>query len=125
MTEEPPTEFESTITSKMPEKKEMKGNDSSLLKLIIVVFSCVTMLYLFNMKGYIWFSFHFIAMIVAFILLPGICCCMVKSTFCFHSYLDVDKCLRSCIFNQESWWLCQHEESWLSHGTLNYVIFVW
>lgn len=55
----------------MAATKDSKG-DSFLLKMIIVAFSVASMGYLFNKKGYVWFSWHFIMMITGFVLLPGL-----------------------------------------------------
>jgi hypothetical protein len=60
-----------TPTQTMPATKENKGDSSFLKQLLIVAFSAIAMYYLFDKKGYVWFSWHFISMITGFILLPG------------------------------------------------------
>ena len=66
-----PTPTPITTSQTMAATKDSKGN-SSLLKMIIVAFSVASMCYLYNMKGFIWFSWHFISMITGFVLLPGL-----------------------------------------------------
>jgi hypothetical protein len=46
-------------------------SDSTLTKAAITLFSGAAIAFLYNMKGNVWFSWHFVSMIVGFVLLPG------------------------------------------------------
>jgi hypothetical protein len=98
-----PTAPTISTTPTMAATKDVKG-DNTFLKLFIVAFSMISMYYLFDKKGYIWFSWHFISMITGFVLLPGLAFVIKKAggytNTKNHGYLMALATLMICFGNK-------------------------